>query len=444
MKLEIIFCYNKINKAYISSLFSLFMYFVLISYVFIKWIIPVYNYGDSIFAINWINVYLCIIYIIIINYFIVIHLNETKKFFLYILALLTIIPMFCLYAYTEEFAFYSKYMFMCIVCFMVISLIATIEINVSYYKKNITFKRILLPLMTIVVFFTMFRYMILNGLKMFNLDISKVYDYRLQLRETMVGYLAYLDSWTLKIINPFCIVYSFYSSKYFLASFYVMLQVLLFGFSSHKSVLFSAVVLVMFYYMTPIIFKKDTVTWCFIYLYIIALFLYFSHITGLWCLFFQRTFFAPAKLNFYYYDYFSANGFDWFKQSFLRHFINSKYEVRIDHLIGFEYFNNIEQAANTGFLGSGYAQGGFVVMLFYSIIIGTLISLIVALSKKTHKGLAVGLTILPMTSLFTSGDLPTALLSGGLLIALFLLFSLVNDPTISPKNHSAVRPTHLT
>jgi hypothetical protein len=315
--------------------------------------------------------------------------------------------------------------------------------------------------MTVITILDIVRFIVLNGLGIFNLDITKVYDYRFLLRETMEGYLAYFDNWVLKIINPFCIVYSMYRRKKFLICFFIALQVILFGFSSHKSVLFSALVLVLFYYLTPYLLnKKQAIVYFFIITDLSAIILYFNRITGIWCGLYDRLFFTPSILNFYYYDFFSINSFDWFKQSFLRHFISSIYDINIARLIGFEYFGNIETNANTGFLGAGYAQGGFLVLIIYSAIIGILISLIAALSKKIPSGVALGITILPMSSLFTSGDLPGSLLTGGLLIALFLLYVLSRDPTVSvldvdsnikadhsfihTKRTSGGRPTQLT
>jgi hypothetical protein len=281
------------------------------------------------------------------------------------------------------------------------------------------------------------RYIALNGLGIFNLDITKVYDYRFILRETMGGILSYVDAWTVKIVNPFCVVYALYKKNRILSIIFIILQVLLFGFSSHKSVLFSALVLVVFFYVMQILLKnKCSLIFIFIISLSFTLLLYFNGNGVTTRALFNRLFFTPARINFYYYDYFSVNKFDWFKQSFLRHFVNSEYVIPLSHLIGLEYMGNIETNANTGFLGAGYAQGGFWVLVIYSVIIGLLISLIASLAKKVPPGLTVGITILPMSSLFTSGDLPGSLVTGGLMIALLLLYIFSRDPTIAMADNN--------
>lgn len=432
MRFEFLSRQDSILRPYLSCLLSLLLYSMLIGFLFVKWVVPVYGYSGFTFGVNWVNIFFSIVYIGIISYFIIMQVDGVKTFFSFMLILQVIIPMLCLYSFTEEFVSYNIYVLMCIVCFIIISLASSINIDLINNFSNVTFSRLFLPFMTIITCFTLARYIMLNGLGIFNLDITKVYDYRLLLRETMVGAFAYLDAWTIKIINPFCIVYSLYRRKKFLLIFFVTLQVMLFGFSSHKSVLFSAFVLVVFYYMTPLLIKKkSSVVWCFIFANLFPLCLYFKDITGIWCGLFKRLFFTPATLNFYYYDYFSVNGFDWFRQSFLRHFVSSNYDLLLPRIIGLEYFGNMETNANTGFLGAGYAQGGFLVMIVYSVIIGMLINVIAAFCKKLPPGLAVGITILPMSSLFTSGDLPSSLVTGGLLIALFLLYIMSRDPTIS-------------
>jgi len=432
MRFEFLSRQDPILRPYLSCLLSLLLYSILIAFLFVKWVVPVYGYSGFTFAVNCVNIFLSMVYIGIISYFITIQVDGVKTFFSFMLILQVIIPMFCLYSFTEEFMSYNIYISISVVCFIVISLTDSINIDLINNFSNVTFSRLFLPFMTIITCLTLARYIMLNGLGVFNLDITKVYDYRLLLRETMVGGFAYLDAWTVKVINPFCVVYSLYRRKKFLLIFFVTLQVVLFGFSSHKSVLFSAFVLVVFYYITPLLTKKKcAVVWCFILANLFPLCLYFKDITGIWCGLFKRLFITPATLNFHYYDYCTVNGFLWFRGSFLRHFIPPKYNINFANIIGLEYSGNIENHANTGFLGAGYAQGGFLVLIIYSVIIGVLISFIASLSKKIPSGLAVGITILPMSSLFTSGDLPSSLLTGGLLIALLLLYILSRDPTIS-------------
>ncbi len=421
---------NSIFRTYLTYLMSLLLYSVLIVFLFVKWVVPVYTYKGYTIDFNWTNISMSIMYIAIISYFVAIQVDNIKAFFISMLIVTVIIPMLCLYSFTEEFVFYDMYILMIMFCVFIISLTCFIFIDLSGLSYRITFNRLLLPFMAFVTFFTLVRYVMLNGFGIFNLDITKVYDYRFLLRETMTGIFAYVDAWTIKIINPFCIIYSLYKKNKYSVAFFVMFQILLFGFSSHKSVLFSVLVLIIFYKSLSLISKeKTTIIWIFICGCLFPLFLYFRNITGIWCGLFRRVFFTPATLNFNYYDYFSLNNFSWFRTSFLRHFSSSEYGS-IARLIGFEYVGNVETHANTGFLGAGYAQGGFLVMIVYSVIIGMLINVIAAFCKKLPPGLAVGITILPMSSLFTSGDLPSSLVTGGLLIALLLLNILSKDPTI--------------
>lgn len=432
MLIELTKKHESIIREYLSCVISLCIYSVLVVFLYIKWIVPSYEYFGYTASFNLINAIVSFIYLGILSCFLVIQTDNIKALYVLMIILQVVIPMLCLYTFAEKFVIFDLYMFMSFSCVIVVSIVGSVRISYITNLSNVSFNNLFLPLLTIVILFTLARYIVLNGLSVFNLDITKVYDYRLLLRESMTGILAYLDSWTVKVINPFCIVYSLYRKNKSLVVFYVTLQVLLFGFSSHKSVLFSALILVCFFYITPFFQRRK---WFIIWIFIVACFapllLYFKEISGMWSSIFRRVFFVPATLNFYYYEYFSMNSFDWFRQSFLRHFVSSNYDLLLPRIIGLEYFGNMETNANTGFLGAGYAQGGFLVMIVYSVIIGMLINVIAAFCKKLPPGLAVGITILPMSSLFTSGDLPSSLVTGGLLIALFLLYIMSRDPTIS-------------
>lgn len=247
----------------------------------------------------------------------------------------------------------------------------------------------------------------------------------------MGGLLEYLDVWTMKIVTPFCIIWSLKERKKSRVAFFVTLQVVLFGFSSHKSVLFSAFVVVFFYILFDfIVSKSHYLPLSFNALLIWPLYCRFSGSTGILVGLFNRVMVTPAVINFNFYEYFYHNGFDWFRQSFLRHFTTSKFDLLLPKLIGLEYYNNAAINANTGFLGSGYAQGGMVVLVIYSIIIGLMISLIDSFSAKISPKLVCSIMLLPMMSLFTSGDLPSSIVTGGIFICFILLYVLSKDPLV--------------
>lgn len=405
----------------------MYCYFFITIYLFRDWVMPVYSFANFNLLFNINNLYTSIIYISFIAFFALRTKNNAVRFILNIFALMTVIPMLVLYCMTKENAHYHLFVFVYVCCFCVVSFFSCFSFNEKEHFTNTKICRYLLLTMILLTILVIVRFIALNGLSIFNLDIMKVYNYRLALGETMGGILAYLDSWVMKIINPFCIVYSLSKRKNGAAFIFFIFQVILFGFSSQKSVLFQGIFIVFVYFCFPILIKKATIVKYFILSLIPLLFISITKqendiITIIRALY-NRAFFTPSKINFHYYEFFSSNGFDWFRQSFLRHFLASKYDVILPRLIGLEYYNNAETNANTGFLASGYAQGGFFVMFIYSIIVGIIIAYIVSLSKRIPERVVISISIIPLIFLFTSGDLPSSIVTGGIgiMILLFLV-----------------------
>ncbi len=113
---------NSIFRTYLTYLMSLLLYSVLIVFLFVKWVVPVYTYKGYTIDFNWTNISMSIMYIAIISYFVAIQVDNIKAFFISVLIVTVIIPMLCLYSFTEEFVFYDMYILMIMFCVFIISL----------------------------------------------------------------------------------------------------------------------------------------------------------------------------------------------------------------------------------------------------------------------------------------------------------------------------------
>ena len=91
---------------------------------------------------------------------------------------------------------------------------------------------------------------------------------------------------------------------------------------------------------------------------------------------------------------------------------------------GYRYFNNIDFNANTGWIGSGYAQAGFYGALFYSIILAFFCKIGDFFAIK--HGLPICLCVLagPSLAMIASSDTLTGLLTNGGIFALIMLLIL--------------------
>ena len=423
---------DQMIKTYFFLSSFMFMYATLVSFLFVKWVVPVYGYTGLSIKIDYLNLLLSVLYLLIITMLINLNNNKIKVLFQNLLIMQSIIPMLCLYSFTSEFSKLDNFVLIFICSTIMISIVLLIKTKSKDLHVNSKLKTKINIVLLLLVLITLTRYIINNGFKIFNLNFAEVYDYRLVLRETMSGYMAYIDSWVFKIFNPTCIALTLHFKQKILFVFFIVMQILLYGFSSHKSVLFTGVIVVAFYYLTPYILKnKYNLLKMAISANLIATVLWKMNVSGYFCSIYNRLIFTPARINYYYYEYFSKNGFDWFSQSFLRKFTQSNYELLLPRLIGLEYYGNAQTNANTGFLGFGYAQGGFFVVIVYSILVALLIIIISSIAKKISPRLVLSISIFPILSLFISGDLPTSLLTGGIIIMLIILYLLSLDRTIN-------------
>lgn len=418
----------KLKLLGIKQLAMLYIYFFILLFNVKNIIFPIYgNYGLT-YSFSWMSFSLSLFYIGLMSCVVPKYKNKLATFFLLILLILTIVPMLALYSINQENNNMHKFVAMYVVCFMLIAMISNIKFNAISLKNNFTIGgKLLMVFFVFITLYDIVRYIKNNGLGIFNLNINNVYKYRFILRESMTGIGVYVDNWVAKVINPFCIIYALHARKRILMCFFVVLQILLFGFSSHKFTLF-IIFIVLATYRMGVAFVKSTIKILQLTLLgsLLPILVYFTAIenvlTKTFYALYLRIFVMPAQINFWYYDYFSRNGFDWFHQSFLRHFYVSKYDLLLPRIIGLNYFGNAANNANTGFLASGYAQGGFAVMLIYSIIVGLIIAFIVSASRHINTRITLAMSVCPLIVLFSSNDLPTSFLTGGICWILLLIY----------------------
>lgn len=102
--------------------------------------------------------------------------------------------------------------------------------------------------------------------------------------------------------------------------------------------------------------------------------------------------------------------------------IDYAYDLNSSNLIGFYYYNDMMTGANTGWLGSGYMHFGFLGMVLYALLVGLLLIIIDMLAKGREPGILIAIFFTPLLALFLSSDLTTAILTHGLLLAMFLIW----------------------
>jgi hypothetical protein len=262
-----------------------------------------------------------------------------------------------------------------------------------------------------------------GGFNYFNLDLSLVYEFRDDVAAVInEGPMGYINTWATKVFGPALLVFFLWNHKYLFASCIVMLHIIWFGISAHKAVLFYPflVFFIWAWYKNKKSLSFIPLIMLFVVLFSFFAFLIFDDII-IGSLFIRRTFFVPSQLTFLYYDFFTQNHFVYWSNSIGSYFNEYSYLVSTPELIG--QYMNTNSRANNSFFATGYMHAGLFGMVFYAIFVGILFRVIDSICyKKVPTWVATSILIVPIQALLISSDLPAAMLTHGIIPAIFILF----------------------
>lgn len=389
-----------------------------LSYVYL--IAPVYTYAGLTVDIDILRIVESYILVAIISFSVKDSVKYPSDFLIWMFAAGTLVPSLSYYAMhsgSREFMYAMVGCFFLVVIFSKLSLV-----SIPTLKEGRTIGIILLFVLLFIVSFSLIQK---GGLSYFNLDFSKVYDFRREVGAvTAYGIWGYLNTWVFKIVNPALIAWALWKQKHKLVILLICLQVLFFGISSSKGVLFFPILILGVYWFVN---KKNALIYLstgIIAIMITSAFLMMYFDNGLLSsLFIRRTMFLPAQLNFAYYELFSQIGHVHLSNSILKIWIHYPFPYEPQQMVSEYVYKSYNAWCNTGFLATGYMHFGYIGMLIFSIITGGLVWMVNCLyQNRMPLWLATSISVVPFFVLFTSSDLLTALLTHGILLCLLILF----------------------
>jgi len=415
----------EIEKYLLWDIIGIILFKIVLDYSYVSFVVPHYEYMGFTLDFNLVKyIQGWIIYLILFAL-----LNRHKNHILYmtllISFLLLIVPIITLHAFKNEPSefFYS----MMLPYAGMLLAITTKRIQLYYFPYG---KQIAVGLSIFIVTIVFIHYFLTIGVGHINFKLSEVYALRSSDHGIVsnTGMFGYLNPWVTKVFNIFLIAIALFHRKYLLVILLIITQILLFGFSGHKAVLFSLILLAGLFlfdkakhHSTIIIYSiLSIVTLSLIYFYILQELMLPSILI-------RRVFFVPANLNYVYFDYFSFHEHIYWSNSILKSIFIYPHEVSPVLVIG-DYLGHPEMSANTGIFGSGYMHLGIIGIILYMFILTILINLTQQLNKLPS-WIINTVTLMPFLSIFVSSDLPTAFLTHGLLISIIILY-LYSTPEI--------------
>ena len=393
-------------------------------------IVPIYSYSGFQWAPNIVKVFESLVALVFFALSLPSTVKRPSDFFIHFHFLLPIVPMLVLYSASD---LPRAYMYFVILAFAVVCLIRK--------SKLPKIKGDMIPIQTmmwgllIIVAIYIISIILQGGLRYFNLNLLKVYEFRNLASQNLPGICRYFSPIVSKILLPFILLLAVYRRKWLIAGLALAGSIMMFALTNHKGPLFYPfIVLGIYWVMNSRQRMIQLLVTGYIIITLVSLVPFLINnseeteqplsriIMG--SLLVRRACFVPAHLNFIYYDFFSTHPHTMLAESKLTFgLVEYPYDLNAPHLIGYHYYNNELSGANTGWLGSGYMHFGFAGMLSYALIIGLLLSMVDTLAKRRELGISGAILFVPFFTLFLSADLPTAGLTHGLLLAMVLTWS---------------------
>lgn len=414
----------KIKENIIWAFLSLLLYKIILDFSYYFLISKIWAYSR--FELNFNGIKLIESFFLLFIIFVLIPKTSKRlsSIIIWLLILLSYIPMLTLFAFMDQ---PRSYMYAVTGFWILVFLLLELpEISILSLKKSqskIIYYSLFVSL-SMIVLFLIYKYLGFS----FNFDLQKVYDIRSRYVELKVPFAGYLFNWMGYIVNPIFFAICITKKKWNLAVPIVILQFLLFSTTGMKTFLFvMPFILILIFIVT----QRRPFFWITVGLAGIILIGIFSYVLfdDLWVssLFARRTLLVPAQLSFLYYDFFSKNVHTFLSHhQVFRFFLNYPYHLNPPHLIGEVYFNRPQMGANNGIYADAYMNFGFIGLVLWAIFLAITLRLIDSFTKEKDIRITVSAIAMPVMSLINSALL-TCLLTHGLLLALIFLYLLLKE-----------------
>jgi len=261
-----------------------------------------------------------------------------------------------------------------------------------------------------------------------SVDFADVYETREYWTSVSLPLLGYFVPWQANVINPALLAVGLHRKSLPMIAVALLLQLLLFGMTGHKSFALAMVLVVAIYW----VHRRRWSLWSILLVagigIVVAYLIYLlsgDHLVP--SIFVRRLFFVPARNHAIYYDFFSASTHPHIllSNSILAPFANYPYAMSVTRVISWAYWGR-DFSPNVGYMGDAYAQLGGFGMILFSLILAVILRLADSVAGRREIALVAALVSVPAMALVNSA-LFTTLLTHGLLLVLVLAWLAGSD-----------------
>lgn len=402
------------GTGYNAMFFFVVAYRVFLDVIYSQYICPFfgytgfkYNYDAGLLILSYLLLFLC--FPTIKRCTVKGNFSNVIVLFLIYLSYIPFTTMLAFYGYTTSFIIagtvYWTVMF--ITCrFMP-------EINGYFKLKTQNNELILLIIELVFALVIIYVSWIYTGFR-FTISLTDVYTFRAESKlAAMPTIIDYIFSAS-KVALPVLMVYALSRKNYINVVFIVIIQILSFSINGSKTVLFSTLLSIVFYFIyNPSYLKRIPLLMTG---FSLISYLETSVLGSIFVLAFllRRVLFLPNMLCAYYFDFFTQNEPDFYRQSFLRLFGFKSPYSDISHIIGTFYFNKSQMGANNGLISDAITNLGIPGIVIMPIILILVLRFLDKCAYGIDKKLYI-ITSVIFSFIIISSFLPTVLLTHGLL-----------------------------
>lgn len=308
-----------------------------------------------------------------------------------------------------------------------INAIPKIRFRIPQFLLKLNLISFILAILSLNVLYVSWKY---TGFRL-HFGLFNVYDIRAEARlynfSALNGYLlTFADN-----ILPLGLVYMLDKKKWMSAIVLFLVIYLNFSITATKQIFFLLLLAIIGYYFITSLRLSKYIFLGFLVLMtagIIEYLIFDSYLISILSTY--RVFFIPSKLHFVYYDFFSVNELDYFRQSFLKFITNSPYKENIGFLMGYHDIGDITARANNGLFSDAYFNMGLLGVFIFPFIVTFLIKLIEGASHGINERLLF-IVVVSYSFVFLGLPFSTILFSGGLIPLTLFLYLIPREQTSS-------------
>jgi len=262
-----------------------------------------------------------------------------------------------------------------------------------------------------------------HGPPSLEVSLYDVYDLRREAVDS--GRTGYVTTWVSGVLNPLVLAYSLMHRKFLAVGASLAAQSMIFLYTGAKVALFQPLLVFGVYglFLTNRPHLSLPLGLCAFsgsIFVVAAIDTWYAEVLTDFTI--RRVLFVPAFLNFGYFDFFEDHPRVALTSSFLGQLAEYPYGTTTTGQLVADHLALRGSNATNGFLATGFMHFGIVGALAFGCIAGALMKLLDSFAGRVPAWLIIAIAIGPYRAMMTEADIPTALTTHGIAVALVFIW----------------------